>query len=554
VQNLPPDRNPTVVESMSNQETKEIGGRLAQGEAKSLFDLADSGGVNESERILTRLCKHSFLRLWSQTNVFTDEGFKGGKGATKELTDALVIFDRDVIIFSDKHVRFQHERDLAVAWPRWYRRAVLESCKQLHGAKSWLTRFPDRAFLDARCTRKLPIAVPTGSDVRFHLVAVTRGSKVASIKHVGEGSLGSFVISSALEGDDHLANPFVIGVPEPSKAFVHVFDEVSIELVMQELDTAADFLDYLKAREKLLGRRGCQVFAPGEHELLAAYLRTMDPTGTRHVFLNQGPGEDLPDLVMYDGSHYAGLQDDGGYQRKKLADRISYNWDSLIDRFIDYGDPGICAEFSDQSLADTEEGLRLLAAESRFRRRQLAHSLKGALDRVEPGMRLCRILGSQIDGETTFVFLVMPWRDENDYDEYRKYRLAVLNAYVQTARLRVPTGKTFVGIAIDNPHKAYQGGSEDLLVFRKEEFTDKELVDLEKMRQELDLWNFNRVEESRYIQDEFPLALHDFSMHREYGRPASDLVRSNSNSKRKAGKRRKKMQQTSKRANRKRRR
>lgn len=142
---------------MSNQENQEAGGRLAEGQAKGIFDLADSGGVNESERILTRLCKHSFLRLWSQTNVFTDEGFKDGKGATKELTDALVIFDRDVIIFSDKHVIFQHERDLEVAWPRWYRRTVLESCKQLHGAKSWLTRFPDRAFLDARCTIKNPL-------------------------------------------------------------------------------------------------------------------------------------------------------------------------------------------------------------------------------------------------------------------------------------------------------------------------------------------------------------------------------------------------------------
>jgi hypothetical protein len=70
------------------------------------------------------------LRLWSQTNVFTDEGFKDGKGATKELSDALVIFGNHVIIFSDKHVNFQEDRELNVAWPRWYRRAVLESCKQ----------------------------------------------------------------------------------------------------------------------------------------------------------------------------------------------------------------------------------------------------------------------------------------------------------------------------------------------------------------------------------------------------------------------------------------
>ena len=68
-----------------------------------MFDLVESEGVSESERVLTQLCRKSFLRLWSQTNVFTDEGFKGGKGATKELCDALVVFGHDIIVFSDEY-------------------------------------------------------------------------------------------------------------------------------------------------------------------------------------------------------------------------------------------------------------------------------------------------------------------------------------------------------------------------------------------------------------------------------------------------------------------
>lgn len=98
-------------------------------EARGLFDLPNSEGVNDSERILTALCRKSFLRLWSQTNVFTDEGFKNGKGSTKELCDALVIFGSDVILFLDKHVVFQAGKDISVAWPRWFKRAVLESCR-----------------------------------------------------------------------------------------------------------------------------------------------------------------------------------------------------------------------------------------------------------------------------------------------------------------------------------------------------------------------------------------------------------------------------------------
>jgi hypothetical protein len=124
----------------------------AVGQAGQLFDLQASDGVNESERILSALCQKSFLRLWSQTNVYTDEGFKDGKGATKELCDALIIFGNDVIIFSDKHITFKTERELMVAWARWYRRAIADSVKQLHGTKGWLQRLPERAYLDPQCT------------------------------------------------------------------------------------------------------------------------------------------------------------------------------------------------------------------------------------------------------------------------------------------------------------------------------------------------------------------------------------------------------------------
>lgn len=362
---------------MSNNESDAADPLTIAEREKRFFDLGEANGVNESERILTKLCQRSFLRLWSQTNVFTDEGFKDGKGGTKELTDALVIFGKDVIIFSDKHVTFQHDRELDVAWPRWYRRAVLESCKQLHGAKAWLVRFPHRAFLDAKCTRRLPIAVPAGRDIRFHLIAVTRGSRDAAVKLAGGEGQGSLFINTGIKGKDHEKAPLAIGLPEPNKAFVHVFDEVSIELVMQELDTALDFLDYLKAREELLGQPERTVVAPGEEELLAAYLSTMDATATRHIFLNLPPGNGQPDMVMFDGTHHARLHNEPSYRRKKLADGISYAWDRLIDHFLDYGDPREHAAFGLQSPAETEEGLRLLAAESRYRRRQLAQALQG---------------------------------------------------------------------------------------------------------------------------------------------------------------------------------
>ena len=524
-----------------------------------MFDLSESEGVNDSERILTQLCRKSFLRLWSQTNVFTNEGFKNGRGGTKELCDALVVFGKDVIIFSDKHVVFQTDNDLEVAWPRWYRRAVRDSCRQLQGAKSWLQRFPARAFQDPKCTRPLPVPVPIGSDTRFHLVAVTRGSREAALSHNHEEGLGSFGLSSSIEGDAHLGTPFVIGLPDPEKHFVHVFDEVTIELLLSELDTAADFLDYLRKREALLGRRGTHVMAYGEEELMAAYLRNMNADGTEHVFINVHPEEGVPDLIMFDLGHFRALADDPGYRRKKQADQISYEWDSLIDRFLRYGDTGVQGLFAGQKAAESEEGLRLMAAETRYRRRQLAQSFIGALRRAEPGKRLGRLVYSGVANETVFVFVIAAKKANESYDEYRQYRIGLLHAYVQTAKLKAALGTTFVGLAFDNQHKDYPGGSEDLFVLSKDDWTEQELVELEAKRQEFRLWG-EAMEMSRFRQDEFPqedqrVAIERIPQEQEPQsaaltvQPVADR-KPRQPERAKAEKRRRKMQQASKRRNR----
>lgn len=524
-----------------------------------MFDLADSEGVNESERALTLLCRKSFLRLWSQTNVFTDEGFKDGKGATKELCDALVVFGDDVIIFSDKHVVFQADKDLKVAWPRWYKRAVRDSCRQLHGARSWLQRFPAQAFQDAKCTRPLPVPVSSGTSVRFHLVAVTRGSRDAALAHNRGQGLGSFALSSNVEGDAHHDEPFAIGLPAPERHFVHVFDEVSIELLLSELDTTADFLDYLKKRQVLLGRRGTHVMAFGEEELLAAYLRNMNVDETEHVFVDVAPQEGVPDLITFELGHFEALRSDPAYRRKKEADRISYEWDALVDRFLRFGDPTIQGILPGQAPSQSERGLRLMAAESRYRRRQLAESFIGALRRAGPGERLARLVYGGVADETVFVIVVAAKKSSETYDEYRRYRIGLLHAYVQTAKLKAPLGTTFVGLAFDNQHKDYPGGSEDLFVLSKPAWTEDELAELETKRQEFGLWS-EAMEMSRFRQDEFPhanqrVAIERISQptvrepeHLDLWPVTADTPRQSG--KAKTEKRRRKMQQASKRRNR----
>src|SRR5262245_43012709 len=117
-----------------------------------------SAGTTLAERYLARLCERTFLSLWSYPGVYRDqyygtkgEGLKQREG--KEVTDLLVIFERRVILFSDKDCAFPASGDLDRDWQRWFRRAVLASARQLWGAERWISQYPERLFLDRTCTQ-----------------------------------------------------------------------------------------------------------------------------------------------------------------------------------------------------------------------------------------------------------------------------------------------------------------------------------------------------------------------------------------------------------------
>jgi hypothetical protein len=199
-------------------------------------DSADSEGTTESERTLTRLARKAFLSLWSYPNVFSDEGRSNGKGDGKELVDLLVVFGNDVLLFSDKECAFRSDTDIKVAWPRWYRRAIEKSSRQLAGAEHFLKRFPKRVFIDKECTAPLPIALPDSREARYHLIAVTRGGHFAARQFYGGGSSGSLMLLTHLRGRAaHEEMPFHVGHPLESGRFVHVLDEVTVDLLLDEL-------------------------------------------------------------------------------------------------------------------------------------------------------------------------------------------------------------------------------------------------------------------------------------------------------------------------------
>jgi len=516
---------------------------LPENEHKSIFDLGEAEGVNDSERLLSKLCKKSFLSLWSHANLFNDSDMHDGKGSSKELCDVLVVFGNDIIIFSDKHVTFQAHKPLDIAWKRWYKRAVVESAAQLHGAMNWLKRHPNRVFLDERCTRPIPINIPSVEHARYHLVAVTRGSFDACAMFF-PGSLGSLAIKTDLEGNTHLDHPFTIGVVDRAKPFIHVLDEFSLEVVFREMDTIADLIEYLRKREAFLTNQNSSIISAGEEQLLAAYLFNM--VDGEHEFLPKKHSKANADLVFFDESHYESMQENEAYKRKKKADEPSYIWDELIERFVRIGSPTLVLPDAQQSNHETEQALREMASESRFRRRILVESLRGLLNAsvATPNKWRARIVTSRQQPERIYIFLVVPRSKEESDDEYRQHRAAVLHAYCRCGKLRFPKTTTFIGIGLDHPVRNYKMVSEDLMVYICPELTEEARKEAESYREMLGIFKDDLPMHYEH-DDEFPALENSGS-----GNPVLQKVAKEIRCKVKATKHKKKLAKASRRRNR----
>jgi hypothetical protein len=472
-------------------------------EYKGVFDIPPpGGGLNESERLLVRLCRKSFLSLWAYPNLHTDEGFNNGRGSAKEFTDALLIFGDDVVLFSDKHVAFNQDKPIDVGWARWYRKAIQKSAQQLYGALNWLRRFPNRIYLDANCSRPVPIGIPDPDKARYHLVAVTRGSFDACAKWF-PGSLGSHQIATDIRGGPQAGRPFTVGNGDAGKPFLHIFDEFSLEVVLKEFDTAVDFITYLRAREAFLGDERHLVTATGEEQLVASYQLNSD--GQNHWFTDRSPEADRADFLSFDESLYPSLQKRPEYRAKQRLDKPSRAWDMLIERFIQLGDPKVVDKNFDQSNKDTEEGLRIIASESRFRRRMLVGALREVMEKAvesQSGGWIARTVAGE-GSDLIYIFLIFPKLAKDTYDEYRKYRVSVLHAYCKIAKLKFPEANTFVGIAFDHPSKEYSGSSEDLFIYRCEVLSAEERAETEKYREDLGILSDSLVPQN-FHEDEFP--------------------------------------------------
>jgi len=231
----------------------------------------------DAENFVYELTQKSFLVDWCYPNPKWNDG--------KELCDLLIVFGDIAIIWQVKDLKRQKNE-------KYNNGEVNKNLRQLLGAK--------RKLFDLK--QKIVLENPR------------RGSEEFNPNTIKEIYLISALVG---EGEDYYE--FVKKIKDKT---IHIIDRKSTEILLNELDTIKDFIDYLKEKERFLSSDIKIDLSGGEEELLAFYI--MNERSFKkleegnYIIIQEGFWEDLIKKPEF--------------QAKKEEDKISYFWDFLIDK------------------------------------------------------------------------------------------------------------------------------------------------------------------------------------------------------------------------------
>jgi hypothetical protein len=407
-------------------------------------------GVTHRERYLAKLAEKSFLKLWSYPSLYRDEGLSKN-GVDQEFSDLTVVFGNIVVLFSDKDIAWKEHSNLNVSWGRWYRASVFESARQLHGAESFLLRHPGRLFLDKACTKPFPLALQV-ENLQIHLVAVTNNSQAPAKRYFdsfARGSNPSLMCDFRFTHEDVLVRPFVVGDVDPSRTFVHVLDELSLDLLLDELATISDFTHYLRTKERAIREYGLWS-AAGEEEILAYYLQEQSSDGHGDIPLSHlERNDDTVGFAIPEGE-WASFRVSLEYAVRRAMRSRASNWAAVVGRFADAIVSGDTHEANDTPLEVHELAIRCMASENLRSRYALAGALFEKYHSVPTNVRSARLAFSPFRPERLYVFLFFPHRpDMVDYLEYRHERLDTMRGYAFVAQYKYPHVKEILVLGAD---------------------------------------------------------------------------------------------------------
>ncbi len=338
--------------------------------------------MTPSEHYVSNLCKKSFLPFWNFPNPI-------GK-KNKELCDVLVVCGNYILIISVKDIRMSIHSDEDVRYERWVKKAIEDSAKQIYGAERFL-RTANEVYAKNRTNK---ISLPPINQRIIFRIAIAFGSD----------------------------NSFPLPYGDFGQGFVHVFDEESTSILLNELDTIIDFTKYLTDKVQFL--KGKYFSMPKESDFLAFYIQTgLDIDEKVHSIVSEG------------GLWDSYVASDEYLEWRNLLPQ-SYIWDYMIAQLHDYH---ISEETTDKRRNELEEAIRVINQESRINRIELGGILDNAIQRKTSA----RMLRPLRDAKHCYVF--MPLTSKNWEGKEKELELRCI-----VARMDNPTAEWVIGIAFGN--------------------------------------------------------------------------------------------------------
>jgi hypothetical protein len=207
------------------------------------------------------------------------------------------------------------------------------------------------------------------------------------------------------------------------------------------------------------------------------------------------------DGIFVDEGSWESMIQNPQYLAKNKADEISYTWDRLIEHIIKYGDGYDLSGENQVAIAEQEPAMRLMASESRLRRRQLGHALIDLLEKSNSGGGT-RLVYSNDFPDIAYLFLVLPPLANQSYEEYRNHRKALLLAYCKVAKIVTKKVKNIVGIATE-PLRT-RGASEDLISVDVSEWTEDMEQEARMLQKNFGLFLDTNIQRSEGRTQEYP--------------------------------------------------
>lgn len=393
----------------------------------------------------------------------------------------MVVFGKDVIIFSAKACTYPNSGDPAIDWLRWFRSSIADSAKQIAKAEKSIQTAPDKVFLDAKCLEKLPIALPPAGDMRVHRICVALG---ALDRAEAEAGVRGLKIKPSVVHD---AERFTVGQIDGASGWVHVFDDVSLMRILTELTTIKDFLHYLETKVALFDIAHFK-YAASEADMLAYYL------------WNNRSFPAMEDNYFIKANLWAEVEASKEFLAGREANKASYFWDGLIDYINDHYLNETLEFGNENSTSEHERLVRRMAGETRFHRRVLSKAILQRAEYAKEQAISTLLPSSQPD--VNYVLYIGQGDQGKDHAIYRAERAQDLQLRCVAAKAAHPDKRFIVGIAMDA--RGVKGSSEDFLCWDTAEWTAGQIQKAQEMRDELGWFKGGNAVLPPISEDEYP--------------------------------------------------